>query len=231
MNVLLVDDEPFELEQLGLFIKPLFPHWNLFTSVDGHQALALSAQIHFQLAFLDIRLPGKSGLELANELKAKDPEVKIVIITAYQDFQSAKESIKLGVVDYLTKPIIESELRESLFRIHGHTREEYSSIVELTLSAVRDRYAEKLALNDIAQQIHVNPSYLSRRFSEQVKMSFSEYVLNYRIEKAKILLVTNTDWNIFQIAEATGFASQHYFSTMFRKITGLSPRAYREMGK
>lgn len=231
MNVLLVDDEPLELEQLAMFIKPLRPRWHLFTAVDGNQASALCQQIPFQLAFLDIQLPGKSGLEVAWELKSRNEDADIIMVTAFQDFQYAKESIKLGVVDYLLKPIIENELKEVILRLQRHESIEYSPLVLATINILQERFGEKLNLTDIAREIHVNPSYLSRRFSEEVKLGFSEYVIDYRIEKAKILLVTHVDWTISQVAEVTGFNSQHYFSTIFRKKTGFTPREYREMGK
>lgn len=231
MNVLLVDDEPLELEQLALFIKPLRPRWNLYTAVDGNQASAMCKQILFQLAFLDIQLPGKSGLEVARELKIRNESADIVIVTAFQDFQYAKESIKLRAADYLIKPIIENELTEVILRLQKHESIEYSPIVLATMNILQERFGERLNLTDIAHEIHVNPSYLSRRFSEEVKLGFSEYVIDYRIEKAKTFLVTHMDWTISQVSEITGFNSQHYFSTMFHKKTGFTPREYREMGK
>jgi response regulator of citrate/malate metabolism len=62
------------------------------------------------LAFLDINLPGKSGLEFGEELRKINQEVDIIIVTACQNINYAQQSIRIGVVDYLTKPIIESEL-------------------------------------------------------------------------------------------------------------------------
>lgn len=61
MNVLLVDDEPLELEQLEYLIHPLFPFWNLYKAADSSQAAAVSQKVKIHLAFLDINLPGKSG--------------------------------------------------------------------------------------------------------------------------------------------------------------------------
>ncbi|SDO23698.1 two component transcriptional regulator, AraC family [Paenibacillus sp. yr247] len=232
MNVLLVDDEPLELEQLEFLIKPLCPHWNLYMAIDGSQAIALSKQVNFELAFLDINLPGRSGLEVGEEMKKQNEKVNLVIVTAFQDFQYAKQSIKLGVVDYLTKPIIESELKEIVGKFGRHERyPAYSQIVLETLKVVNEKYSEKLNLTDIASEIHVNPSYLSRRFSEEVGYSFSEYLINYRVEIAKKLLITQFDLSISQVAEITGFNSQHYFSTLFRKMVGITPRDYREVGK
>ncbi|WP_442596533.1 response regulator transcription factor [Neobacillus sp. D3-1R] len=229
MNVLLVDDEPIVLEQLEYFIKPLCPMWNLYTTMDGSQALHLSKQHHFHLAFLDIEMPGKSGLELAKELKEKFEGISIVIITAHQEFDYAKRAIQIGVNDFLTKPIIESELKEV---IQKYAREidylDCSKIVSDAIRVIHQKYHEKLNLSSVATDIHVNSSYLSRKFSEEVGKSFSDYLIDYRIEIAKNLL-TNDHLTISQIAEKVGFNSLHYFSSIFKLKTGFTAKNYREM--
>lgn len=229
MNVLLVDDEPMMLEQLKMMIEPLCPLWNLHTAVDGSQAMHIIEGVQIQLAFLDIEMPGKSGLELAEELKEKFPNIEIVIITAHQDFQYAKQSIKVGVAEYLTKPLIESELKEVVKRFANDVDyRNYSPIVLSALNIVHDNYNDILNLSNVANMIHVNPSYLSRRFSVEVGVSFSEYVTNYRMEMAKNLLKTNKELSVSDVAEQVGFNRLHYFSTTFKKNMGMSPKAFRE---
>ncbi len=229
MNVLLVDDEPMMIEQLKMMIEPMCPLWNLYTAADGSQAMHLSEEMNIQLAFLDIEMPGKSGLELAQELKKKFPNIEIVIITAHQDFNYAKQSIKVGVAEYLTKPLIESELREIIKRFANDVDfMEYSQIILSALHIVHEEYDEALNLSNVARKIHVNPSYLSRKFSDEVGQSFSEYVTNYRVEMAKNLLKKNKGVSISDIAEQVGFNRLHYFSTIFKKKLGMSPKEFRE---
>jgi two-component system, response regulator YesN len=229
MNVLLVDDEPIELEQLEYFIKPLCPMWNLFSTMDGSQALHLCKEHTFHLAFLDIEMPGKSGLELAKELKQRFEGIQIVIITAHQEFDYAKQAIQIGVNDFLTKPIIESELIEV---VKKYAKEidylDCSKLVADALKVIHEKYHEKLNLSSLATDIHVNPSYLSRKFSEEVGKSFSDYLVDYRIKVAQNLL-SNGDLSISEIAEKVGFNSLHYFSSIFKQKTGLTPKTYREM--
>lgn len=232
MNVLLVDDEPFMLEQLEMLIKPLCPFWNLYTAADSSQALYLSKEINFQLAFLDIEMPGKSGLELAQELKKIKDKLEIIILTAHQDFDYAKTAISIGVSEYMTKPIVESELKEVIRKYAKDIHYvEYSKIVNDTLSIVHERFHEKLNLTVVANDIHVNASYLSRKFSEEVGLPFSDYLMNYRVEVAKTKLLTDIDSSISEVAENVGFNSLHYFSTIFKKKTGMTAKKYREMGK
>ncbi|RAV19647.1 response regulator transcription factor [Paenibacillus contaminans] len=232
MNVLLVDDEPLELEQLEYLIRPIFPLWKLYKASDGSQALAVSQKDKIHLAFLDINLPGKSGLELGEELRKHHPSMDIIIVTAHQNFHYAKQSIRLGVVDYMTKPLIRSELEELLakYRASG-PQSDYSPIIRDAISIIHERFAERLTLADLAAGVHINPTYLSRRFHDEVGVSFSEYLMQYRIKLSKTYLISHPGWSISTVAEKTGFNSQHYFSTIFRKSAGMTPKEYREREK
>lgn len=236
MKVLLLDDEPLELEQMEYLIQEKYPLWNLKKVANATQALfemeqAIKRLQPYQLGFIDIKLPGTTGLEVTERLKALDPSFNVVIVSAFQDFTYAKLSIQLGVVDYLVKPIIEEELNKVLHKfINQHPEyESQSIIIRQVVETVKQSYGERLNLADIAKKLHINASYLSRRFGEELGISFSEYVIHYRIEMAKQILVKQRDWSIQRVAEETGFNSQHYFSTMFKKVTNLSPKEYRNV--
>jgi two-component system, response regulator YesN len=232
MNVLLVDDEPLELEQLEYMIQSQYTFWKFYKAADASQALTIIQSVKIHLAFLDINLPGKSGLEFGEELRRLNKEVEIIIVTAFQNFDYAQQSIRIGVVDYLTKPVIENELFKVLSKYKkSHSSDDYSSLIHNSLIMIHDKFAEKLSLSDIANEVHTNPTYLSRKFHEEVGVSFSEYLIHYRIQAAKRLLKTYPKWSILDVAENSGFSSQHYFSTLFRKIEGITPKEFREKGK
>jgi len=78
---------------------------------DGSAAGAELASGRFALAFLDIRMPGTSGLELLSQLSAAGSETAVVIITALNTFESAVEAMKSGALDYLTKPFAMAQVR------------------------------------------------------------------------------------------------------------------------
>lgn len=224
MNIMLVDDEPLELEQLEYLIQKKFPTWKFFKAQDASQAVQILKQHDIMLAFLDIQLPGKSGLELAAEL-TRSHKMDIIMVTAFQNFEYAQTSIRLGVVDYITKPVIEDELLEVLKRYERIGR--YSELIMNALQIIHQEYSEKLTLNYLASKIHINPAYFSRKFHEEVGMGFSEYLNDYRLKEAQRMLIENPELSINTISDRCGFNSQHYFSQIFRKITGYSPRDYR----
>lgn len=232
MNVLLLDDEPLEIEQLEYLLQSEFPLWKFFKASNANQAHSINLNHDIDLAFLDINLPGKSGLEFGEELRQSNKDVEIIMVTACQNFSYAQQSIRIGVVDYLTKPVIESELLKILSKYKEHQfSQNYSSLIQCSLKAIHEKFAEKISLSDIAIEVHANPTYLSRKFHEEVGVAFSEYLIQYRIHTAKRLLISNPNWTISDIAENSGFSSQNYFSTLFRKIEGISPTDFREKEK
>jgi two-component system response regulator YesN len=224
VNILLVDDEPLELEQMEYLINKNFPMWEVHKAQDASQAMKILNQVDVFLAFLDIQLPGKTGLELAKEMKALS-KADIVMVTAFQNFEYAHAAIKLGVVDYITKPVIEEDLVKVLNNYSQLIR--YSNQIQQSLKLIHQNYEEKITLHYLASKIHINPAYLSRKFQEEVGVGFSEYVNHYRLMMAKKMLIDKPEASIGEISEKCGFNSQHYFSQMFRKETGLSPREYR----
>lgn len=236
MRILLLDDEPIELEQLEFLINYHFPAWKVEHAANGTQAIRLAEQKameneEFQLALVDIRLPGKNGLEIADQLKAIMPGLDIIVVSAFQEFEYARKSLQLKAVDYLVKPVIEKELVHALKKyaddhplLGGG-----SDVINKVITMMKNRYHEPLKLSQVAEELYINPNYLGRLFSEEVGMSFSDFLLDYRIKMAKNLLVKKKDWNIQRISEACGFNSQHYFSTSFKKMTKLTPKKFRDL--
>ncbi|MDF2787187.1 MAG: DNA-binding response regulator [Neobacillus sp.] len=224
MNILLVDDEPLELEQLEYLILKKFPNWKIFKAQDASIALQIVKQHDIFLAFLDIQIPGKNGLDLAKEL-TQTYTIDIIMVTAFQNFKYAQTSIRLGVVDYITKPIIEDELMAVLSKYERLGR--YSEQIVNAINIIHAEYSEKLTLNYLASKIHINSAYLSRKFHEEVGMGFSEYLNEFRLKEAQRMLVEYPDLSISTVSERCGFNSQHYFSQIFRKMTGQSPRDFR----
>jgi len=94
----------------------------------------------------------------------------------------------------------------------------------LRLIAKDDHYG--LTLASAAAQLHVNPSYLSGHFKRETGMGFSEFVNEQKINKSKDLL-EKTNLRLLEIADLCGFEDQSYFTKVFSKRVGMSPREYR----
>ena len=90
---------------------------------------------------------------------------------------------------------------------------------------IRKNPDKKLSLNDVAAVFNFSPGYLSQLFSQNGEASFVEFVTETRIAAAKELMAS-TDLKIYEISERLGFESAFYFSKVFKKIEGMSPRSY-----
>lgn len=107
----------------------------------------------------------------------------------------------------------------------------YPHIIQHVLSIIRTGYSDNtLSLKTIAGQLEVNPAYLGREFTLATGEYFNDFLNRTRIARACQLLNTTTQ-KTSKIAEAVGFTNSSYFFTVFKKITGQSPRDYRAAGK
>ena len=84
---------------------------------DGEMALPMIEKLHPDIVITDIKMPFMDGLELSDILKKKMPKIQIIILSGYGEFDYAKEAIKIGVTDYLTKPITGEQLLEALNKV------------------------------------------------------------------------------------------------------------------
>jgi DNA-binding NtrC family response regulator len=118
LRILIVDDETIVRDSLGAWFRQ-----------DGHQvevangardALRMVASSHFDMAFLDIKMPGMDGLELQTRLASADPDLTIVLMTAYASVESAVSAMKAGAYDYIVKPFDPDDLSMLVRRAAEH---------------------------------------------------------------------------------------------------------------
>lgn len=86
---------------------------------------------------------------------------------------------------------------------------------------------EAFSLTDAADYTHVSPQHLSRVFRQSTGITFMDYITRVRIRKA-IELLADEDLKMYEIAERVGYSSQHYFSSAFKKVLGVSPMEYKK---
>lgn len=104
----------------------------------------------------------------------------------------------------------------------------YSDIVLRMLEYIEREYADSdLSLQRIADRLHISPQYLSRLFRRETGDTFVTCLSRLRLQKAMKML-RNTDMKIYEITEKTGYTTQHYFSSAFKKYLGMSPMEYRK---
>ncbi len=350
-KVLIVDDDKTERYMLRQFQK-----WENYGFViedearDGKEALIkLSAQ-SYDLIITDIRMPGMDGIALLNEIKMKNLDVCLMLLSTFNDFEYAQQGIRLGVIDFIAKPVDDAALCGSLDRIKKHLdekkitqsrsiennlrayclenqerkladlmlagsptvideaantclelvqmqdqdlvktslllekmlvnlsekiyklfpclaalekltfdnalsnaaafeeiREKFlnsisimlavitkyelhhlDSVVKKTCQYVMQHVEEDVKLDNIANEVHISSSYISKLFKQKTGCNFTDYVIKVKMEHAKQLLRSG-EYKNYEISEKLGYSSPDYFCHLFKDYTGYTPIEFRKM--
>ena len=186
----------------------------------------------------DINMPQMNGLELSKLVRDQAPKCHIVFLTGYDDFDYARTAIKLGADDYLLKPFSKDDVEEMLAKVQTKLDKERKKAQIQNLvdqgqhseleEAIHERLADsELSLKNLAFQLGFSPSYLSVVIKKELGLPFQDYLIQERMKKAKLLLLT-TDLKIYEIAEQVGFEDMNYFSQRFKQVVGLTPRQFKK---
>jgi len=113
-NILVTDDEQIVIDSLSFIINKNFTDINVFTAHSGTEALEIAMKENIDIIFMDINMPGLSGLETASCIKKMKPNIVINILSAFDRFQYAQEAMNLGSFKYITKPVNRNLLIETI---------------------------------------------------------------------------------------------------------------------
>ncbi len=111
--------------------------------------------------------------------------------------------------------------------VFDFTDVKHADIIHKATDYIKQNYASKLTLDEVANHVYLSKSYLSKIFKEELHCNFSAYVNHVRIEKSKLLLADQSI-NLIDLAMLVGFEDQSYFTKVFKKTVGVSPGKYRE---
>ncbi|MBN2873462.1 MAG: response regulator [Spirochaetales bacterium] len=127
-RILVAEDEQLERVALVRIVSALEGYdIEVVEAVNGRQAVEQATRGRIDIALLDIRMPGMDGMRAAHELRTLWPPIRIVFVTAFDQFDYAREALRLGVDEYLVKPASPDEVRDTIERILSDKEGEYSS--------------------------------------------------------------------------------------------------------
>ena len=116
---------------------------------------------------------------------------------------------------------------ETMILRDGHSKKKYSKLLEDAKAFIDENYRhDDMSLNMVAAQVNISPSYFSTIFSSEMGQTFVEYLTHVRLEKAKELLMCS-NMRTAEIGYEVGYKDSHYFSYIFKKVVGCSPKEYR----
>lgn len=237
-RVMIIDDEAKMRNLLKHTIK-----WELLgfqvvgESNSGIEAINTIDDLRPDIVFVDIRMPFMDGIEFAQLAITRYPAIKIIILTAYSDFEYAKKCIDIGVGHYLLKPVDKAEINEVLrkyrveldqkLNVHIGIKNDNvgSSSMENIKAYIIDNFSDhEINLTSVAIKFGFNSSYLSRAFKETVGVSFIDFLTGCRMEYA-ISLSKNNEY-MYQVGSEVGIPDPNYFGKCFKKYTGMTFSQY-----
>lgn len=238
-NVLIVDDEPlFRKMMFGMFNRKDLGYRVVYSACDGEDCLKYLGNESVNLIITDIRMPRMDGIALIKQLTVDYPNIFTVVLSAYNDFTLVREAFLNGANDYLLKPEIDRESagrklneiktildeRESLRNTSAILGAPCRNVLTAKAKQYIDKnYMKDISLVTVSEALHVSEGHLSRIFHKYMGLSFIDYLTSVRIEKAKYYLA-NTSYTLTEIADQVGYRSVDYFSRVFKKKEGKSPK-------
>ncbi len=242
-KVMLVDDEPAALAMIRRAIERRTQEFKVVAeafSVDA--AISLYKQVRPDVVLTDMKMPKKNGLQLVKYIneEAEWPAV-CVVLSGYSDFEYVHDAFRVGVFDYLLKPVDGRKVEELFRRIYRvlvlnrenqeqpapDRRMKDEKLLEEITSYVRANIRGDNSIMSVCNHFGIGQPYLSRLFRNHCGSTYNEFLTELRIEEAKRLLAGGEDILIGEVAERVGFNGQFYFSKVFKDATGLTPRDYR----
>ncbi len=144
IKILIVDDERSHRLMLRAFLKA---DYEVYEAEDGQQAIEAVRQQFFDLVLMDIRMPGVNGLDALAQIKQMSPGIIVFIMTAYESIETAREAIRRGASDYITKPIEDvEELKADINRLLEYRTLQRENVL------LKERLGEQLADSNIIAQ-------------------------------------------------------------------------------
>lgn len=250
-RVLLVDDEQIERMALAKKIDRYYgDKVNIYHAVNGREAVDMCSEHKNDIIIMDISMPEMNGVMAGKYIRQIDDKCSIIFLTAYDDFEYARNAIKIRALDYLLKPCDINDLlavmdmaiqkldRECDFK--GNTKEnkperkrenvknfDEQTTIKYLREYVENNYTFDISMQEVAEDMGYSDAYFSKLFKQYFNQNFTAYLTEYRIKKAKELL-TDTNNSIKDISRMVGYEDSNYFAKIFKRIVGEIPSKFRE---
>jgi YesN/AraC family two-component response regulator len=244
-GTLIVDDNVTERNGLSSALTNLKMPIAIEKAENGQAALEIITNNgkRFHILITDIKMPYMDGLTLSVKAKELLPDLIVIIISAYDDYEFMQKAIKARVDDYLLKPVILKELyavfENAVDILNTRTQRAEPCKQELCLKNPNHRIInEVIQLIDsnlhlginidwLAEKVYLSSAYLGSIFTRETGKSILQYITMSRMNKARNLLC-ETNKKINDICSEVGYDNPSYFGFVFRKFFGVTPLKMRE---
>jgi YesN/AraC family two-component response regulator len=225
-DVLVVDGDSCTREVFGAILREA--ECGVCLAETGDQALRLARTFPPALVVCDLHLPDATALDVLRSLRRSAIEAPFVVMTSVATVASVLEAGRLGVVDYLEKPVTPERLL-GLVAQHGrsHYQAASNSHAARARRVIEMRYADPdLSLQAAARALGLSPQHVCRILRQHAGLTFANLLRTVRLREARRLLGDSAD-SMKAIAYQVGFRHPSQFTRAFQHDCGISPSEYR----
>ncbi|WP_313181783.1 response regulator transcription factor [Lacrimispora sp.] len=217
-------------------------------AANGEEGASLANRLSPDIIVTDVKMPRMDGVEMITKLREEGCRAKFIILTAYGDFKYAQSALRLGVSDYLLKPLKDGDLEQAILHIrnqieqgkekeagevlapvllfHADKKSKNKYVAE-AIRYIRMHYQENITISTVAEYLEISEGYLSRVLKKETDYTFTSYLTFYRMQVAMSLL-KDCRVKVYEVADQVGYSDTAYFSAQFKKLLGVSPSEYQE---
>lgn len=248
-SVIIADDEPLIIKGLLKMVD-----WQrldakvIATARNGEQLINHMEELSPDIIISDISMPGKSGIDVIRYIEEHHLKSKVIFLSAYQEFEYAKQAVHYGVTDYLLKPVSQEELEGAIIKAEQacedklflgcHQEDKKSTQVVMgnenetirnIKRYIRENFAQDINLKLLSGQFYMNQYYFSTFFKQKTGKNFKDYLVEVRMLKAMELLQNDSGISTQTLANKVGYHDVRTFSEKFKQYYGESPVNYKRI--
>ncbi|MGL1890690.1 MAG: helix-turn-helix domain-containing protein [Spirochaetaceae bacterium] len=229
MKILIADDEEYVRIELHALLVELVPRAIIEEVENGSKLEEFLNKNQYQIVFVDIKMPGPSGLEVLERVNVKN--TLFVILSGYSEFEYAKKAVSLGVSEYMLKPITKKDLAEVLkkvmpsLQVYEDDENVNNKLIQDTEKLIYRRYKEQIGVSQLATELNVSPNYLSSQFKKNKNQTLTSYITDLRLKTAKEMLLL-PGASVKEISFNLGYQSSRHFARLFREKYNQSPSEF-----
>ena len=248
LKVIIADDERIIREAIAKYINWSALGLELVSQcANGIEAFNAILDVSPDIAILDIKMPGLSGLDIIKKITETDKDMQFILLSGYGEFEYAQTAMRYGVRHYLLKPSSTDEINACLKEVMAESlkRKKDSNAISTDKPAITgdvpasitdqiQKYVKNnlsnpnLTLKWISENVlYMNVDYVSKRFLKDTGERFSAFLTRTRVETAEKLLQGNPYEKVQYVSKMVGCGNNpQYFSQIFKKVTGMTPSQY-----
>ncbi|MXV37204.1 helix-turn-helix domain-containing protein [Flavobacteriaceae bacterium Ap0902] len=234
----------------NIIVNQLFKGVDANVIIEPDKGLVLSAikSLPIELVFIYNKNLGENVYKLVTKLNKKHPEIKIVYISEDISFDKEDQTIELGIDDMIQLPATHSYVQKKVDKLLNHqkidfkkqklymaldhdflesTQTQNEAIIKEAVSIIQNKMSDsQFNVKELCEELGISTIKCYRIFKEVLDIPPSEFILNLKMSRAKNLLLT-TSLNIAEVAYELGFADPKYFTKVFKKTYGKSPKKFQ----